>query len=144
MKRISSYTFVPLLLLALFSSSAVAQEQDQESGDKKCEGPVYRASDASRRAKIISHPVPEFTEEARVNNVRGRVVLSGVPCRTGRVTDIQVIESLPYGMTEKALETARGIEFTPAERDGQGSSLADGLKQGWKFLKTTYHQLRSG
>ena len=36
-------------------------------------------------------------------------------CRTGRVTDLRIVESLPYGMTEKSLEAVRQIQFTPAE-----------------------------
>jgi len=43
--------------------------------------------------------------------------VQGILCRTGRVTDIHVIESLPYGMTENALQAVRSIKFTPAEKN---------------------------
>jgi TonB family protein len=58
-----------------------------------------------------------MTQEALAHDVHGRVVLEAVLCRTGRITDLRVIESLPFGMTEKVLETVRQIKFVPAEKD---------------------------
>jgi len=52
------------------------------------------------------------------------VVLTAVFCKSGRVTDIRVIEGLPYGVTEQAIEAARQTQFTPAEKDGQPVSQA--------------------
>jgi TonB family protein len=56
-----------------------------------------------------------MTQEALAHDVHGRVVLEAVLCRTGRVTDLRVVESLPYGMTEKSIESVRQLKFTPAE-----------------------------
>jgi TonB family protein len=36
-----------------------------------------------------------------------------------KVTDIQVVRGLPYGLTEKAVEAAKRIKFKPAEKDGK-------------------------
>ena len=42
-----------------------------------------------------------------------------VLCASGEVTSIDVIEGLPFGLTEEAVEAARGIEFEPAvHREG--------------------------
>jgi hypothetical protein len=35
------------------------------------------------------------------------------------VTDIKIVEGLPDGLTEKAVESTRGIKFEPAEKGGE-------------------------
>jgi len=50
--------------------------------------------------------------------------MSAVLCSTGRVTDIQVLEGLPFGVTERAVEAARQTRFSPAEKGGQPVSVA--------------------
>jgi TonB family protein len=56
-----------------------------------------------------------ITEEARAHDIHGRIVVEAVLCRTGRVTDVRVVESLPFGMTENAVKVVRNMRFTPAE-----------------------------
>ena len=107
------------LLIALFLDSAPAQESGRDRTGGTCETPVYQAAEVFRKAIIISKPEPAFTEEARRNNVQGRVALSAVLCSDGRVTDVQIVESLPHGLTETAVESVRRIKFKPAEKDGQ-------------------------
>lgn len=46
-------------------------------------------------------------------------MLIGVFCSTGKVTNIEVIQGLPYGLTEKAVESSSEIKFEPAEKDGE-------------------------
>lgn len=113
------------LLLVLFAAAlhgvapATAQVADESASRNECAGPVYKAVEVSRPARITEQPTPKFTEEARVNDASGTVALRGVLCSTGRVTDIEVVRGLPHGMTEKAIEAARRIKFTPAERGGR-------------------------
>ena len=103
-----------LLILVCLSTQGVAQkDQDEVCGD-----PVYGPREVTQRAKIIAVREPQYTEEARAKGVRGTVVLTAVFCRTGKVTNIEVIKSLPYGLTERAVESTRGIKFKPAEKDG--------------------------
>jgi TonB family protein len=75
--------------------------------------------EVTRRAKITHIREPGFTEEARAHGVEGTVVLTAVLCRTGKVTDIKIVEGLPDGLTEKAVESTRGIKFEPAEKGGE-------------------------
>jgi len=42
---------------------------------------------------------------------------------SGEVTNIQVLVGLPYGMTERAIDAARGIKFVPATKDGTPVSM---------------------
>lgn len=55
-------------------------------------------------------------------NIVGQVKLSMVLCQSGRVTNIEVVQGLPYGLTEEAIKVARKIKFKPAEKDGQPAS----------------------
>lgn len=80
---------------------------------------VFNAKDVSRRAAIISRPEPLYTEEARKNQLTGTVVLRLVLNANGTVTNVVAISRLPDGLTEKAMEAARRIQFTPAEKDGR-------------------------
>lgn len=66
--------------------------------------------------------------------MRGKVVLSAVLCRSGKVTDVQVVEGLPFGVTERAVEAVRGAKFTPAEKDGQAVSQAVRFEFGFSYV----------
>jgi len=101
---------------------ALAQDAERKPEEETCSGPVYTMKEVTRRAKITYLREPGYTEKARANGVRGRVVVTAVLCRTGKVTDIKVVESLPDGLTEETVESTRGIRFEPAERDGQAVS----------------------
>src|SRR5688572_2320159 len=114
---------VSLVLVILMCASVSAQESGREASHETCAGPVYKYSEVSRRATFTSRPAPSLTDEAIANAVRGQVVLSAVLCRSGRVTDIHVIEGLPFGVTERAVVAARQTKFTPAEKDGQAASV---------------------
>jgi TonB family protein len=80
---------------------------------------TFRVHEVTRRAQITSKPEPLYTEEARKNGVTGTVRLRLVLSAAGRVTGITPLTKLPDGLTEKAIEAARKINFTPAEKDGR-------------------------
>jgi TonB family protein len=80
---------------------------------------AFRVNEVSRRAQITSKPEPLYTEEARKNQVTGIVRLRLVLSATGQVTGVTPLTRLPDGLTEKAIEAARKINFTPAEKDGR-------------------------
>jgi TonB family protein len=119
MNKVLVLIAITLLLTLAVAAPTLGQSPGGAAEDEKCGGRIYEPREVSRRPKINSKPSPDFTAEARAHDVRGRVLLSAVLCRTGKVTDIQVINGLPFGMTEKAIEAARQIEFQPAEKNGQ-------------------------
>jgi len=82
-------------------------------------GRNFRVNEVTRRAQIIAKPEPLYTEEARKNQVTGTVRLRLVLSASGQVTGITPLTKLPDGLTEKAIEAARKINFTPAEKDGR-------------------------
>jgi TonB family protein len=124
MRRIFCVLFLFVIPATWCGGVASAQPSScrpaQEERTSSCSGPVYKAGDVSRKAKIIDYPPPASAPEDEGNwKESGRVVLRAVLCRTGEVTDIEVVEGLPDGLTEKAVEAARRIKFNPAERRGQ-------------------------
>ncbi len=84
---------------------------------------VYNSPEVSQRARVLFKPEPQYTEEARKDNITGTVVLRVVFSRTGEVTNIRAMQSLQGGLTEKAIAAARQIRFVPATRNGQPVSM---------------------
>ncbi len=80
---------------------------------------VLRGSEVEQRARLLSKPEPQYTEEARRNQVTGTVVLRVVFSSMGEVVDIHAVQLLPFGLTERAIAAARQIRFLPATRGGQ-------------------------
>src|SRR5437763_11958212 len=83
---------------------------------------VFNPKDVTQKARILSRPEPQYTEEARRNQVTGTVVLRAVFAANGSVTNIKAIKGLPDGLTEKAIAAARQIKFSPAQKDGRAVS----------------------
>ena len=75
--------------------------------------------DVERRPFIAMRPEPDYTEEARTNQLEGIVLLKAVFAADGTVTDIRVASGLPHGLEEKAIEAAKKIKFIPAVKDGK-------------------------
>jgi len=90
------------------------QENDPEDPDR-----IYPAPLVTERARVLVKPEPQYTEDARRNQITGSVVLRVVFSRTGEVTAIRAIQALPFGLTERAIAAARQIRFRPAIRDGR-------------------------
>jgi len=72
---------------------------------------------------VLSKPEPQYTEEARKNQITGTVVLRAVFTSSGQVTNIRSVSGLPFGLTERAIAAARQIKFSPAMKDGHPVSM---------------------
>ncbi|HSS19477.1 MAG TPA: energy transducer TonB [Pyrinomonadaceae bacterium] len=84
---------------------------------------VFSSKEVSSKARVISKPEPQYTEEARKNQVTGTVVLRAVFTSGGQVTGIHAVQGLPNGLTERAIAAARQIKFVPATKDGHQVSM---------------------
>jgi TonB family protein len=80
---------------------------------------TFQQREVTRKANITSKPEPLYTEEARKNQVTGTVRLRLILGASGSVSGITPLTRLPDGLTEKAIEAARRINFIPAEKDGR-------------------------
>lgn len=84
---------------------------------------IFSGKEVSTKARVLSKPEPQYTEEARKNQVTGTVVLRAVFTSGGQVTNIRAVSGLPFGLTEKAIAAARQIRFQPATKDGRPVSM---------------------
>jgi len=84
---------------------------------------IFTGKDVTTKARLISKPEPQYTEDARKNQITGTVVLKCVFSSNGSVTGIKTVSGLPYGLTERAIAAARQIKFVPATKDGHQVSM---------------------
>jgi TonB family protein len=84
---------------------------------------VYKSPEVSTRPRVISKPEPQYTEQARRDQITGTVVLRAVFSSSGEVTNINAVQKLGGGLTEKAIAAARQIRFVPATRNGHAVSM---------------------
>jgi TonB family protein len=85
--------------------------------EEECPEPIYRPAGVTQMASIAGPLEVAYTEDAVLNRVEGRIVLQVVLCGNGRVSDITVEERLPFGLTERAIEAMRKIQFQPATKN---------------------------
>jgi TonB family protein len=84
---------------------------------------VFRVTEVEQRARLLAKPEPQYTEDARRNQATGTVVLRVVFASNGEVTQIQAVQPLPFGLTERAIAAARQIKFIPASKNGHPVSV---------------------
>lgn len=92
-------------------------------GTARCVGTVLTVRQVDQRARLLAKPEPQYTEEARRNQIMGTVILRVVFSSSGEVTNIQAVKTLPFGLTERAIVAARRIQFVPALKDGHPVSV---------------------
>jgi TonB family protein len=80
---------------------------------------IFSPKEVSRAALAVSRPEPFYTEEARRNQLVGTVALAAVLTSSGKVTNIDVVKGLKYGLTERAVDAARKLKFIPALKEGK-------------------------
>jgi TonB family protein len=84
---------------------------------------TYKPSQVDQKLRLLQKPEPQYSEDARKNQIMGTVILRVVFTRFGEVTNIRTVHPLPFGLTEKAIAAARNIRFIPAKRNGQPVSV---------------------
>jgi len=76
------------------------------------------ASPITTRLRILSKPNAGYTTPARDNKITGTVVLRVTFLETGAIGAVRPVKGLPFGLTEQAVNAAKGIRFEPAKRNG--------------------------
>jgi TonB family protein len=84
---------------------------------------TFRSSEVEQRARLLHKPEPQYTEEARRNQITGTVMLRVVFSSAGEVVQIRAVRTLPFGLTERAIAAARQIKFAPAIKGGRPVSV---------------------
>ena len=78
----------------------------------------FTGSQVEQRARLLTKPEPQYTDEARKNQITGTVRLRVIFSSTGEVVQIRAVDTLPFGLTERAIAAARQIKFIPALKGG--------------------------
>ncbi len=84
---------------------------------------TFTGAEVEQRAKLLAKPEPQYTEEARRNQVTGTVALRVVFSSMGEVVQIRAVRTLPFGLTDRAIAAARQIKFIPAVKGGRAVSV---------------------
>jgi TonB family protein len=84
---------------------------------------IFTGREVTQKARVLEKAEPTYTESARKFGVQGTVVLRAVFTKNGQVANVHVVSKLPHGLTQKAIDAARGIRFEPAMKDGQPVSM---------------------
>lgn len=82
-------------------------------------GRIFRGLELTTHARVLLKPEPQYTEEARRNQITGTVILSVVFSKDGQVTNIRAVQTLCCGLTEKAIAAAKLIRFEAATKNGR-------------------------
>jgi len=93
-----------------------------DPGDGGRDG-IFRGSQVDQRARLLSKPEPQYTEEARRNQISGTVMLRAIFSSSGEVVQIRALNTLPFGLTDRAIAAARQIKFVPAMKNGRPVSV---------------------
>src|SRR5689334_7981089 len=84
---------------------------------------TYTLNQIETPVRLLSKPEPNYTEDARRNEVQGTVILKVIFAASGKITNIVVVQGLPDGLTERAIVAARKIRFVPATKEGKYVSM---------------------
>lgn len=93
---------------------------------------IFTGREVTQKVRILEKAEPTYTESARKFGVEGTVVLRAVFSKNGEVTNLHVVSKLPHGLTQRGIDAARAIRFTPAMKDGQPVSM-------WMELQYNFH-----
>jgi TonB family protein len=103
----------PLVTTVVGSGTAASEDSNR----------VFTGREVTEKVRILQKNEPTYTESARKFGVTGTVVLRAVFSKNGEVTNIHVVRKLPHGLTQRSIDAARAIRFTPATKDGQPVSM---------------------
>ena len=80
---------------------------------------IYTSKEVDEKFQILKKPEPRYTQEARRRMTHGMVIVRAILAADEKVKHIEVVNGLPNGLSEKAIEAAREIKFKPALKDGK-------------------------
>jgi hypothetical protein len=109
-----SFLFLPTLV-----GMALAQSPTPTPAPtvKECTVPFVKEIDTN--ARVLAKPEPKFSRRDRELYKNHVITLRATFCGSGQVTDISVTSGASATTDVAAIEAAKLIRFTPAEKDGK-------------------------
>ena len=68
---------------------------------------------------VVDRVLPRYPRSARASGVEGTVVVRAVVRHNGRVSNVEIVKDLPYGLGEAAAAAVRRWRFRPATYQGE-------------------------
>lgn len=87
--------------------------------------------------EVVYEPLPAYTPEARKAGIEGSVALSITVDERGKVSDVDVMEGLGYGLDEQAAKTVKTWKFNPALKDGKPVAVRVIVVASFKLYRQT-------
>jgi TonB family protein len=91
----------------------------------------FSVDEVDGKVRILKLPLPEYRKEARDNHIQGIVLLRVVCSSSGKVSDVEVLQGLPHGLSENAVQAMYNLEFQPAVKNGR--FVSQYIKIGYGF-----------
>lgn len=80
---------------------------------------VFTVKEVNSKAILTTKPQTEYTEKARKAGHSGLVRIKAVLSSDGIVRYILIMKPLRFGLTTKAFNAVKRVQFTPAQKDGK-------------------------
>jgi tetratricopeptide (TPR) repeat protein len=77
---------------------------------------------------ILYKEMVEYTEIARINRLKGPIVLSAFFMANGWLSGIKVVRGLPDGLTRRAINAMKRVRFTPPSLNGAPVSVRGNIE----------------
>ncbi len=116
-------------LLALgFAGAAAAQTPTPSPSPTPKECTVPFSKEVDTKVRVLAKPEAKFSRRDLEQHRFSMITLRAIFCGNGQVTDIVVTGGVSATADAAAIEAAKLIQFTPAEKDGKKVSRAMVLK----------------
>lgn len=93
---------------------------------RECTVPFSKETDT--KVRVLAKPEPRFSKRDRQQYRLAMITLRATFCGSGQVTDLSVTRGVSPTADAAAIEAAKLIQFTPAEKDGKKVSREMVLK----------------
>jgi len=81
-------------------------------------GGPFRPGSGVEAPRLLTEVKPDYTDEARRRGIEGEVVMEIIVRSDGSVGDVKVLQGLPAGLNERAMQAVRRWRFAPARMRG--------------------------
>jgi TonB family protein len=82
------------------------------------QGKAYKAGNGVMQPRVLSKVDPEYSQEARRDQIEGSVLLQAIITPEGIADNITVVKGVGSGLDDKAIEAVSKWTFQPGTKDG--------------------------